>query len=57
MTIKATGINEIILIEGNIVNAEFVALHSKLSNLKSAVSQSFRGEAKKLDILVNILRA
>ena len=54
INISATGTNVITLGDGNIVNSEFAALHSKLSNLKNAVAQSSLDESQKLDISVDI---
>jgi len=54
ININATGTNVITLGDGNIVNVEFVALHSELSNLKNAVTQSTLDESQKLDVSVDI---
>ncbi len=54
ININATGTNVITLGDGNIVNAEFAALHSELSNLKNAVALSSLDESQKLDVSVDI---
>lgn len=54
INISATGTNIITLGDGNVVNAEFEALHSELSNLKNAVAGSSLDESQKLDVSVDI---
>ncbi|MCP4580960.1 MAG: hypothetical protein GY839_05040 [candidate division Zixibacteria bacterium] len=54
INIHATGSNVITLGDGNIVNAEYEALHSELSKLKNAVTQSSLDESQKLDVSVDI---
>jgi len=54
INITATGTNVITLGDGNIVNAEFAALHAELSDLKNAVAASSLDESQKLDLSVDI---
>ncbi len=54
ININATGTNVITLGDGNIVNAEFVDLHTELSKLKKAVADSSLDESQKLDVTVDI---
>ena len=54
INIHATGTNVITLGDGNVVNAEFAALHSELSQLKNAIAQSSLDESQKLDVTVDI---
>ena len=54
ININATGTNVITLGDGNIVNAEFVDLHTELSKLKKAVADSLLDDSQKLDITVDI---
>jgi hypothetical protein len=54
INIRATGTNVITLGDGNVVNAEFAALHSELSNLKSAIAESSLDDSRKLDVSVDV---
>ena len=55
INIKATGSNIITLGDGNVVNAKFEELHSKLTDLKQAiVGCKSLGEDQKLDMSVDI---
>jgi len=55
INISATGANVITLGDGNIVNAKFVELHSKLDHLKQEVAASpSLDDAQKLDVSVDI---
>ena len=55
INIKATGSNIITLGDGNVVNARFEELHSKLTELKQAiVGCKSLGEDQKLDMSVDV---
>ncbi len=55
INITATGGNVITLGDGNVVNAQFSALHSELNELKEALAaSSLLSEAQKLDLVVDI---
>jgi hypothetical protein len=55
INITATGSNVITLGDGNVVNAKYSSLHSELTHLKDAISNStLLTEAQKLDAAVDI---